>query len=347
MNKIGRAACFGAIAAAFCAGVASFGMAASSEPELYKLEGDLGVHDPVIIKEGATYYIFNTGGAPGRGIIPIRTSTDMHKWKLSGAVFDKLPDWVAEEVPKARGAWAPDISFFDGEFHLYYAVSSFGVNDSAIGLATNKTLDPASPNYKWVDQGMVVRSTGGVDDFNAIDANLVVEDKNHVWLNWGSFWGGIKMKRIDPKTGKLSSEDATLYSLCSRPRLKPHVTPPVEGAVEAPFIFLHDGYWYLFVSYDFCCRGAKSDYNVVVGRSKKITGPYLDKTGKSLAEGAGTPVVSAATENWHGAGHEAVFRDGKTDFLVFHAYDAKNGRSQLQISTMVWENGWPRVAALP
>jgi len=349
MRRAATAVWYGAMAVAFWAGVATRTIAAPPEPEFLKLDGDLAVHDPVIMKEGDTYYVYCTGGGRGgQGVIPIRTSKDLHTWTMAGYVLDKLPDWVAKEVPKARGAWAPDISFFNGSYHMYYAVSSFGVNDSAIGLITSETLDPKSPKYKWVDQGMVVKSTGGVDDFNAIDPNLVVEDKDHVWLNWGSFWGGIKMKRIDPKTGGLSSEDTTLYSLCSRPRLKPHVTPPVEGAVEAPFIFKHDDYWYLFVSYDFCCRGVNSDYNVVVGRSKKITGPYLDKNGKSLADGAGTPVVSAATENWHGAGHEAVFRDGNTDYLLFHAYDVhNNGRSQLQISTMVWENGWPRVAKLP
>jgi arabinan endo-1,5-alpha-L-arabinosidase len=320
--------------------------AAGAEPERLKLDGDLGTHDPVIIKEGGTYYVFCTGRGPG-GIIPIRSSSDLHHWTLIGTVFPKLPDWVAAEVPKARDAWAPDISFYNGKFHLYYSVSSFGVNESAIGLATNATLDPKSPNYKWEDQGMVVRSQTGVDDFNAIDPNLVVESKKDVWLNWGSFWDGIKMKRIDPETGKLSAQDTTLYSLCSRPRLKPHVTPPVEGAVEAPFIVKHGGYWYLFVSYDFCCRGVRSDYNVVVGRSRKITGPYVDKAGKPLLESGGTPVVSAATENWHGAGHEAVLSDGKTDYLLFHAYDAKTGRPSLQISTMVWENGWPRVAVMP
>ena len=345
MKKTASLVWYSAMAVAFCSGVAIHGLAASKEPELLQVTGDLGVHDPVIMKEGDTYYIYCTGGGRGgQGVIPIRTSKDLHAWTMAGYVLDKLPGWVATEVPKARGAWAPDISFFNGAYHMYYAVSSFGVNDSAIGLVTSETLDPKSPKYKWADQGMIVKSTAGVDDFNTIDPNLVIEDKDHVWLNWGSFWGGIKMKRVDPKTGKLSSEDTTLYTLCSRPRLKPHVTPPVEGAVEAPFIFRHDDYWYLFASYDFCCRGANSDYHVVVGRSKKVTGPYLDKDGKSMADGAGSEVVPATSPLWHGAGHEAAFRDGNTDYLIFHSYDATTGRPQLQISTMVWEDGWPRVA---
>jgi arabinan endo-1,5-alpha-L-arabinosidase len=318
------------------------------KPELLTLEGDIqGVHDPAIIKERDTYYVFCTGRRPGGGIIPIRTSKDLHKWTISGAVFDKLPDWCTKEVPAARDAWAPDVSFYNGKFHLYYAVSTFGRNISAIGLATNITLDPASPNYKWEDEGMVVRSTPGVDDFNTIDANLVVEDHNNVWLNWGSFWGGIKMRKLDPATGKLSGKDDTLYSLCARPRTNPDIMRAGDGPVEAPFLIKHGDYWYLFVSYDYCCRGVRSNYKVVVGRAKKITGPYLDQDGKPLMEGGGSLVVEAQTSQWHGAGHEAVLQDTHQDYLVFHAYDATNGRPFLTISTMEWENGWPKVAAMP
>ena len=332
------------------AGVLAAGLAADApKPELLTLEGDIErVHDPAIIRENDTYYVFCTGRRPGGGgIIPIRTSKDLHKWTLSGTVFDQLPDWCTREVPAARDAWAPDISFYNGKFHLYYAISAFGRNTSAIGLATNVTLDAASPAYKWEDQGMVVRSTPGVDDFNTIDANLVVEDRNNVWLNWGSFWGGIKMRRLDPATGKLSSQDQTLYSLCARPRSNPDLSRAGDGAVEAPFLIRHAGYWYLFVSYDHCCRGAKSDYKVVVGRATKITGPYVDQKGKPLMEGGGSLVVEAQTDKWRGAGHEAVLQDKNRDYLVFHAYDAANGRPYLTISTMEWEEGWPRVAVMP
>jgi arabinan endo-1,5-alpha-L-arabinosidase len=175
----------------------------------------------------------------------------------------------------------------------------------------------------------------------------VVEDAKNVWLCWGSFWGGIKMRRIDPDTGKLSATDDTLYSLCSRPRTNSHQTPPVEGAVEAPFIVRHGDYWYLFASYDFCCRGVKSTYNVVVGRSDKITGPYVDRKGKPMTEGGGTLVIEATTPNWRGPGHEAVLQDKSGDYLVFHAYHGQTGRPELKISTMVWEDGWPRVGTLP
>jgi arabinan endo-1,5-alpha-L-arabinosidase len=318
-----------------------------AEPVVLELSGNLSVHDPVIIRQADTYYIFSTGGRPGAGVIPFRYSKDLYNWTLGGYVFDRLPEWATKEIPGARGAWAPDISFYNGKYHLYYSVSAFGKNNSAIGLATNKTLDPNSPDYKWVDEGIVVRSYAGKDDWNAIDGNLVIQDKRNVWLCWGSFWGGIMMRRIDPETGKLSTKDTTLYNLARRPRLGAHQTPPVEGAIEAPFIIRHDGYWYLFASFDICCRGVNSTYNVVVGRSRNATGPYADKSGKPMLEGGGTLVIAATTPNWRGPGHEAVLQEPGSDYLVFHAYQGETGRSYLQISTMLWENGWPKVGALP
>ena len=292
----------------------------AAEPEMLALGGDTALHDPVIIKEGDTYYVFATGGRRGQNCVPIHASKDLKHWTRIGYVFEELPEWAPKEIPGTRGIWAPDISFFNGKYHLYYSVSTFGKNSSAIGLAVNETLDPNSPRYKWVDRGMVVRSTEGLDDWNAIDGNIAIEDNGRVWLNWGSFWGGIKMRRIEPATGMLSAEDTQLYSLARRPR-------SVDGAVEAPFLIRRDGYWYLFVSFDFCCRGAKSTYNVRVGRSRDITGPYVDRDGTPMMEGGGTLVIEATEGAWRGAGHQAVLREGGVDYLVFHAYDATTGRS--------------------
>src|SRR5262249_488749 len=110
-----------------------------------------GITDPRVIKDGDTYYLFSTG--PG---IPIHTSTDLVRGRSAGQVFTARPAWAGGIVPGATEYWAPDISFYNGRYHLYYAVSTFGSQRSAIGLATNATLDPAASNYEWVDQGAVI-----------------------------------------------------------------------------------------------------------------------------------------------------------------------------------------------
>lgn len=291
------------------------------------------VHDPTVIKEGGTYYLFST-----RAGIAVRCSEDLVRWRLCGDVFGHLPGWAVEDVKGLRGLWAPDVSYFNGRYHLYYSASTFGSNRSSIGLVTNKTLNPAGENYRWEDQGKVVSSTAA-DDWNAIDPNLVLDEEGQPWLSFGSFWGGIKMRRIDPATGKLSQADATLYSLASRPRSK-----ELPGAIEAPLIVRRNGYYYLFVSFDFCCRGAGSTYNIRVGRSRKVTGPYADRSGRPMTEDGGT-LVLAGEGRWRGPGHCAILQEKDGDKLVYHAYDAEaRGTPTLRITPLVWDaEGWPTV----
>jgi arabinan endo-1,5-alpha-L-arabinosidase len=301
-------------------------------PRAADLQGDIrNVHDPSIIREGDTFYLFST-----RAGISVRCSADLIRWRLCGDVFAHLPLWAVQDVPGLRGLWAPDISYFNGRYHLYYSASTFGSNRSSIGLATNRTLDPASDKYMWEDQGKVIGSTPH-DDWNAIDPNLVMDENGRPWLSFGSFWGGVKLRKIDAATGKLDAKDPNLYPLASRPR-----SPDLPGAIEAPFIIRKNGYYYLFVSFDFCCRGKESTYNVRVGRSRLVTGPYTDRSGKDMREGGGTPVL-ASEGRWRGPGHCAILQDEGDEKIVYHAYDAEaRGAPTLRISSLVWDaEGWP------
>lgn len=320
----------------------------SQGPKALTLSGDYPVtHDPSIAKEGNTYYVFATTSRPNEGQFPIRCSNDLLAWKLCGHVFDNIPAWIHEASPKTRELWAPDISYFQGKYHLYYAYSLFGTNTSGIALATNETLDPSSPKYHWNDEGLVLKSMHG-DDFNAIDPNIVLDKKNQPWLSFGSFWTGIKMRRIDPITGKPSTADTKIYSLATRavPNLP---EPPKPGlpadwqAIEAPFIVHHKDYYYLFVSFDLCCRGTKSNYRTMIGRSRQVTGPYVDEDGKPMLKGGGTQLL-APNSRWIGPGGESVLLRPEGDVIVFHAYDGVTGKPALQISTLTWENGWPHAA---
>jgi arabinan endo-1,5-alpha-L-arabinosidase len=222
----------------FALGVLAGGLAAGQEaveaPRALVLTGQYaGTHDPSIAEDHGKYYVFATGAAfpsrpdgsdippppapPGGGAaakpdrrnlpqFPIRCSDDLQQWKRCGEVFPAIPKWIQEMSPKTSELWAPDISYFDGQYHLYYAFSAFGKNTSGIALATNETLDASSPRYKWVDHGLVLRSFA-TDDFNAIDPNLVLDEKGDAWMSFGSFWTGIKMRKLDRKTGLLSRTD--------------------------------------------------------------------------------------------------------------------------------------------
>ena len=323
-----------------------------------------GVHDPSIIRQGETYYVFATGAAfaplaPGQapdaprttvGQLPIRCSKDLKAWTRCGQVFAALPEWIREVSPGTKDLWAPDVSFFAGSYHLYYAYSLFGKNTSGIGLATNVTLDAADPRYKWVDEGLVLESKA-TDDFNAIDPNVVLDERGEPWMSLGSFWTGIKMRRLDRTTGKLSASDPKTYALAAREHTA-HDAPAAEGlpsdsqAVEAPFILRHGKYFYLFVSWDLCCRGAKSTYREMVGRATSVTGPYVDRDGKVMVAGGGTAVLRG-NASWAGPGGASLLHlaDGG-DAIVFHAYDAVTGRPSMQISTLGWKDGWPSAKVL-
>jgi len=279
---------------------------------------DIGVHDPSMIWDGSNYYLFATGGS-----LNMRTSADLMRWTAAGKVYPAIPSWAVAIIGSGlTSMWAPDISYFNGLFHVYWAGSTFGSNTSVIGLATNMALDSTKPGFGWVDQGMILQSKSGTDNFNAIDPNVAFDQDGAPWLAYGSFWSGIKLQKLDPATGKLSTTDPTQYSIASRN----------GGAIEAASIISHNGFFYLFVSFDACCKGLNSTYRTMAGRATAITGPYAVSTGKAMMQSGGDQLI-ATQGRYIGPGGGTAWKDGDNYLYVYHYYDGMtaNGASKLLI----------------
>jgi len=321
------------LSAVLLAGCSSFytGTDDSAPVDLYEyeweLEGDLAAHDPSLIRSADGWFIFYTGSG-----IKVKHSVDGINWSHYGQVFRKPPGWIKEKIENvSTSIWAPDINYYRGKYYLFYSASTFGRNNSVIGLAVNSTLDKEDKDYKWQDLGPVIESGAG-DSYNCIDPNLVIDRKGNPWLSFGSFWTGIKITPLDKKTLKVL-DDKNLFPIAFRPG---------SNAVEAPYIIYREGYYYQFISFDSCCRGVNSTYNIVVGRSKEVNGQYTDKSGKSLLDGGGT-LLKESDERWIGPGHCGVYTSSGTSILYHHAYDAQNnGFATLRIESLFWDDeGWP------
>ncbi len=298
------------------------------------------VHDPVMAKDGDRFYLFCTGQD-----IKVFSSADMKVWRDEPDVFSTSPKWAENLVPGYKGhTWAPDIIYHNGKYHLFYSCSTFGKNRSAIGHAVNETLNPADTRYEWVDMGRVVNSVPGRDEWNSIDPNVIVDKQGGAWMAFGSFWDGIKLVRLTDNLDSVAVPEEW-YTICQRMSEEKPDSIAGADAVEAPFLFYHDGYYYLFVSFDYCCRGLNSDYKVVVGRSENIRGPYSDRNGKLLTKGGGSVLIEGDKKVYAGVGHCAVYDfDGKTIFIA-HGYEIKdNGMSHLVVRDIYWDkNNWPLV----
>jgi arabinan endo-1,5-alpha-L-arabinosidase len=298
---------------------------ASKPPQALTLSGNLGTHDPVIMAADGKFFLYSTGNNIGA-----KTSSDLLSWQAAPDVLTAgtRPAWLSEQVPGVSNLWAPDISFFGGAYHLYYSASTFGKNRSCIGHLTRASLSTGS----WAEKGPVICSNvSSNDNWNAIDPNVVVEPDGTPWLSFGSFWSGIKLIKLDQQGARVGT---SLDAIAAR--------PSAGGALEAPFIVRRCGYYYLFVSWDKCCQGVDSTYNIRVGRSADVQGPYTDKDGKAMAQGGGTLLVQGDAR-WKGPGHSAVIFTDKGAFNLYHAYDAqRNGASTLRISELAWDAaGWP------
>ena len=202
----------------------------------------------------------------------------------------------------------------------------------------------------WKDEGCIFSSREHRDNWNAIDPNFVIDGSDQPWLVWGSFWDGIQMARLDSTMHIAAGERPRTIARRYDPGFTPSEPNPTSryagtNAIEAPFIFKHDGYYYLFVSWDYCCRGAQSNYRVAVGRSRQVDGPYLDHEGLDMAKGGGTLFLEGDKKEWEAAGHCAVYNFDGQDIFICHGYSAtQNGAALLIQRSVGWTpDGWPQL----
>jgi arabinan endo-1,5-alpha-L-arabinosidase len=290
-------------------------------PQVLNMSGSLGTHDPAVIEQDGIFYLHNTGGG-----LPGKTSTDLANWGNGTRAFtSNTTPWVSSEVPDARDLWAPDISFFNGQYHLYYSASSFGSNNSCMGHATRDSMASGS----WTDHGSVFCSSSS-SNYNAIDPNIIVDIDGSVWLFFGSHWDGIKAIQLDP-TGMTTMGE--LVDIAARPQS--------PRATEAPFVVRRCGYYYLFVSFDQCCNNWNGavPYNIRVGRSESLLGPYVDKTDTPMYPDGGGTLLLGPSGSWQALGHNAILFSGDKAYNIYHAYDPG---ARLRVAELVWDaEGWP------
>lgn len=309
------------------------------------------VHDPVMAYEDGIYYLYSTGQD-----IAQMTSTDRRTWTVQreGVLHGRLPQWTRDSVPGLRHhLWAPDVIHYNNRWYLAYSCSTFGKNTSAIGLLSNDRL---ADRDGWRDEGCIIASRGGRDNWNAIDPNFVIDDDGNPWMTWGSFWDGIQLVRLDSTMHVAAG--AKPRTIARRFAFNTRDVPESEGgprhyepghyerfagqnAIEAPFIFRHGGYYYLFVSWDYCCLGPRSTYRVVVGRSKNVYGPYLDRQGVDMLDGGGVPVIEGDKVHYEAAGHCAAYHFPDGDTFICHGYRIPRGESVLVQRKIEWVDGWP------
>lgn len=302
------------------------------------------VHDPVMAEENGIYYLYSTGPH-----IQEMTSRDRKTWTLvrDGALPD-IPKWTHDSVPGFEDhIWAPDVIKWHNSWWMAYSCSTFGKNTSAIGLLKSASL----VSNQWEDRGCLIDSKRHRDNWNAIDPNFVIDNQDHPWLVFGSFWDGIQLIRLKEVNGTLTRDNTVVQTTIARrygknvPKDATNPTSKFAGtnAIEAPFIFKHNGWYYLFVSWDYCCRGVKSTYRVVVGRSKTINGPYIDEKGRGMTDGGGTLIIQGDKKEYEAAGHCAVYHFGDEDLFICHGYNIGfGGISTLIQKKIVWKSdGFP------
>ncbi len=279
-----------------------------SSPAL-ALDGEPYIHDPSTVLEcGGKYYTWGTGG--------------------SALVSDD--GWTWHSGARVQAGAAPDLIHIGDRYYMAYASSGGGLGGghaSTIHVKWSKTLDPSSPDYGWNDDH-VVASSDGIEDCDAIDPGFLLAPDGRLWCTYGTYFGFIRLVELDPKTGRRIEGNQ-----------------PVDIAIdcEATDPVYRDGWYYLFGTHGTCCDGANSTYNIRVGRSKSLTGPYLDNLGNDMIKGGGK-LVAAASGHFVGLGHfgRMVLGDDVEKFSCHYEADLdRGGRSVLDIRPLLWKDGWP------
>jgi arabinan endo-1,5-alpha-L-arabinosidase len=276
------------------------------------LDGQPFIHDPSTVVEcGGKYYTFGTGGG---GLISDDGGWTWH----SGA-------------QRPGGGAAPDAMKIGDRYLIVYGATGGGLgggHNGRILTMWNKTLDPNSPDFKF-SEAVVVASTDGIEDCDAIDPALLLDPTDgRLWMCYGTFFGFIRLVELDPKTGK---------------RVEGNQAINIAIDCEGTGLAYRDGWYYLFGTHGTCCNGSTSTYNIRVGRSKKVTGPYLDHMGVDMLKGGGKLVI-AANGRYIGAGHFGLLDlgDGVQKFSCHYESDLdRSGRSILDIRALCWKDGWP------
>lgn len=298
--------------------------------EWYATETFVGAHDPTILRHEDGYVLQSTNN-----MLLTAISEDALKWTYKGNALAAIPDWLKTVTNNGvEDIWAPDLFYFGGEYRSYYTGSAFGKNTSGIGYVSTKSINPSSSEYSWSDKGEVVRSVS-TNNYNAIDADVVVDAEGQYWMVFGSWWNGIQLVRLDESTGKQSTSDKTVYSIASR---------GVSG-IEGPSAIEHDGKYFLFTAWDVCCKMGSdiedNTYKTAVGRADAITGPYVDRSGKALSNGGGT-ILLQRYGRYYGPGGGEAFKDLNRIRFAHHYYDSnRNGSPTLHIRDVVFtDDNW-------